>query len=157
MSATKWPTYILILLHMTAMPQSKPPVRVVVAIIENLRGEFLIAERSESKPAAGLWEFPGGKVEAGENDHEALARELEEELGLDLHADTFTPFADNVSGHLTLAFYHLLATRELLPEGREGQQWRWVARARLGDYPFPTPNHVVLEKLLLEDGKKPLS
>ncbi|MDO4776601.1 MAG: NUDIX domain-containing protein [Cardiobacteriaceae bacterium] len=139
---------------MTAIPQSKPPVRVVVAIIENARGEFLIAERPESKPAAGLWEFPGGKVEAGESDHQALARELEEELGLDLREDTFTPFADNASGHLTLAFYYLRASRELFPEGREGQQWRWVARAGLGDYPFPAPNRIVLEKLLQEDGKK---
>lgn len=132
------------------MPPPKPPVRVVVAIIENARGEFLIAERPESKPAAGLWEFPGGKVEAGEADHEALARELQEELGLELHDERFMPFADNVSGHLTLAFYYLRATRELLPEGREGQQWRWVTRAGLGDYPFPAPNRIVLDKLLQE-------
>ena len=126
----------------------KAPVRVVVAIITRANGEFLIAERPESKAHAGLWEFPGGKVEGDENDREALLRELDEELGIRVDHEAFAAFAEIASGHLTLAFYRIHAQQPLSPQGREGQRWRWVAREALAHYPFPEPNRVVLAALL---------
>lgn len=129
------------------MNRDKAPVRVVIAIIER-HDAFLIAERPEDKPAAGLWEFPGGKVEAGESDRQALLRELDEELGIDLSRDPFTPFAQAQNGHLTLQFYHTRLTHDIAPHGREGQQWRWVARAHLRDYPFPDSNSDVVDALM---------
>lgn len=129
------------------MNRDKAPVRVVVAVIEK-EDEFLIAERPADKPAAGLWEFPGGKVETGESDLHALLRELDEELGIDLGFATFTPLAAAQNGHLTLQFYHTRLMREISPHGREGQQWRWAARDTLRDYPFPASNADVINLLL---------
>lgn len=129
------------------MPGGEAAVRVVAAIIENAGGAFLIAERPPGKAAAGLWEFPGGKVEAGEDDLRALVRELDEELGIRLAPAQFTFFADARSAHLTLVFYHVRTDSDLAPEGREGQQWRWVALDELGAYPFPPANADVVRRL----------
>lgn len=133
------------------MAAEKAPVRVVVAIIERQNGEFLIAERPESKPAAGLWEFPGGKVEGAEDDRSALLRELDEELGIDLRHEHLAHFADVCSGHLSLCFYRIRLSGEIAPQGREGQRWRWVGRQSLAAYPFPAPNRPVLDALLQEN------
>lgn len=123
------------------------PLRVVAAIIENTDGTLLIAERPPGKHAAGLWEFPGGKVEAGESDAAALRRELQEELGIDIGCDRAVHFADIQSSGLTLHFYHIALTRDIAPQSLEGQRWRWVTRAALRDYAFPAPNHPVVERL----------
>ena len=61
-------------------------IDVVVGVLRNAQGEYLFTQRPEGKPMAGYWEFPGGKVEAGESSHDALARELHEELGIHISA-----------------------------------------------------------------------
>lgn len=67
------------------LPIVKGPITVVAAVIRNARGQVLIARRPDThKVAGGLWEFPGGKVEAGESPKEALKREIREELGVDI-------------------------------------------------------------------------
>lgn len=129
------------------MPDGKTPLRVVAAIIENRSGEYLIAERPPGKPAAGLWEFPGGKVEPGEDDRRALLRELDEELGIDLARETFTPFSTAQSGGIALHFYRIRLSGDIAPRGREGQRWRWVARGKLREYPFPAANTAVVDLL----------
>jgi 8-oxo-dGTP diphosphatase len=109
-------------------------VHVVAGLIENVAGEVLLAERPRGSHLAGLWEFPGGKMEAGEDAHTALVRELKEELGLELLASTplqEVEYLDHDAGcvlHLQLRrCQHFLGT----PLGLDGQALRWVAKPRM--------------------------
>lgn len=110
-----------------------------VALIDG-DGRVLLAQRPEGKAMAGLWEFPGGKVEAGETPEAALIRELQEELGIDTWASCLAPLT--FASH-AYADFHLLmplfACRkwEGQPVAREGQVLRWVRPRDLRDYPMP--------------------
>ena len=110
-----------------------------VALID-VEGRVLLAQRPEGKSLAGLWEFPGGKVEAGESPEAALIRELKEELGIDTWASCLAPltFASHSydSFHLLMP---LFACRkwEGIVHGREGQNLAWVKAAKLREYPMP--------------------
>jgi 8-oxo-dGTP diphosphatase len=103
-------------------------------------GRVLLARRPEGKPLAGLWEFPGGKVHAGETPEAALIRELKEELAIDVAASCLAPFT--FASHAYERF-HLLMPLYLCRrwEGRvtavEGQALAWVRPAKLSDYPMP--------------------
>ena len=103
-------------------------------------GRVLLAQRPEGKSMAGLWEFPGGKVEAGETPQVALIRELQEELGIDTWESCLAPLT--FASH-TYDDFHLLmplfACRKWkgTPEPREGQVLRWVRANKLRDYPMP--------------------
>lgn len=110
-----------------------------VALIDR-DGRVLLAQRPEGKSMAGLWEFPGGKVEVGETPEAALIRELHEELGIDTAESCLAPLTFASHGYPD---FHLLmplfACRkwEGMPQAREGQQLAWAAPARLRDYPMP--------------------
>jgi 8-oxo-dGTP diphosphatase len=110
-----------------------------VALIDR-DGRVLLAQRPEGKSMAGLWEFPGGKVEPGETPEAALIRELHEELGIDTASSCLAPLTFASHGYPE---FHLLmplfACRkwEGVPQAREGQQLAWAAPARLRDYPMP--------------------
>ncbi|MFP4404692.1 8-oxo-dGTP diphosphatase MutT [Rhodosalinus sp.] len=110
-----------------------------VALIDR-DGRVLLAQRPDGKSMAGLWEFPGGKVEPGETPEAALIRELNEELGIDTAASCLAPLTFASHGYPD---FHLLmplfACRkwEGVPQAREGQQLAWAAPARLRDYPMP--------------------
>lgn len=124
------------------------PIAVVVGIIENTTGHVLIAERPAGKSWASYWEFPGGKVEAGESHEDALIREFHEELGINLSGETFTHFYHGQrDGEVILDFYRCQATQVLYPKSMEGQLWRWVPISDLTQYRFPEPNTIVLQKL----------
>jgi 8-oxo-dGTP diphosphatase len=103
-------------------------------------GRVLLAQRPEGKAMAGLWEFPGGKVEEGETPEAALIRELHEELGIDTWESCLAPltFASHAypSFHLLMP---LFACRKWdgTPHPREAQALRWVRPERLRDYPMP--------------------
>jgi 8-oxo-dGTP diphosphatase len=103
-------------------------------------GRILLAQRPEGKSLAGLWEFPGGKVEPGETPEETLIRELEEELGIVTKVACLAPltFASHSyeSFHLLMPLY-VCRRFEGIPTGREGQQIKWVRPAALRDYPMP--------------------
>ncbi len=115
-------------------------VLVASAALVDGDGRVLIAQRPIGKPMSGLWEFPGGKSEAGETPEDTLIRELREELGLDVTASCLAPFT--FASHRYAAF-HLLMPLFLCrvwsgqPTGREGQALKWVAPTRLGDWPMP--------------------
>jgi 8-oxo-dGTP diphosphatase len=103
-------------------------------------GRVLLAERPAGKPMAGLWEFPGGKVEPGETPEAALIRELEEELGIATWASCLAPltFASHAYDDFHLLM-PLFACRKWqgVPRPREHGALRWVRPAELARYPMP--------------------
>lgn len=110
-----------------------------VALID-IDGRVLLAQRPEGKSMAGLWEFPGGKVEPGETPEHALIRELHEELGVDTWQSCLAPltFASHSYDDFHLLM-PLFACRkwEGVPQPKEGQTLKWVAPRALRDYPMP--------------------
>ena len=110
-----------------------------VALID-VDGRVLLAQRPEGKSMAGLWEFPGGKVEQGETPEAALIRELQEELGIDTWASCLAPltFASHSYDEFHLLM-PLFACRKWdgIVQGREGQALKWVRAGDLRDYPMP--------------------
>ncbi|MEO3414634.1 8-oxo-dGTP diphosphatase MutT [Roseovarius sp. CAU 1744] len=110
-----------------------------VALID-VDGRVLLAQRPEGKSMAGLWEFPGGKVEPGETPEAALIRELHEELGIDTWASCLAPltFASHSYENFHLLM-PLFACRkwEGQPRGKEGQALKWVRVSQLRDHPMP--------------------
>ncbi|PHP28254.1 (deoxy)nucleoside triphosphate pyrophosphohydrolase [Limimaricola cinnabarinus] len=110
-----------------------------VALID-ADGRVLLAQRPEGKPMAGLWEFPGGKVEPGESPEAALIRELHEELGIDTQESCLAPltFASHAyeSFHLLMPLFACRRWQGTV-QGRENQDLAWVRPNRLRDYPMP--------------------
>ena len=110
-----------------------------VALID-ADGRVLLAQRPEGKSMAGLWEFPGGKVEAGETPEAALIRELHEELGINTWKSCLAPltFASHSYDDFHLLMPLFACRRwEGIATGREGQTLAWVRPDRLRDYPMP--------------------
>jgi len=115
-------------------------ILVVAAALVDSDGRVLIAQRPEGKQLAGLWEFPGGKVEPGETPETALIRELEEELGITVKQACLAPF---VFASHTYETFHLLMPLYLIrrwegePESREHKALKWVRPNDMGQYPMP--------------------
>jgi len=110
-----------------------------VALIDS-DGRVLLAQRPEGNSLAGLWEFPGGKVEPGETPEAALIRELREELGIDTVASCLAPLT--FASHSYPDFHLLMplfACRRWqgIPVAQEGQMLKWVQARDLRDYPMP--------------------
>lgn len=110
-----------------------------VALID-VDGRVLLAQRPAGKSLAGLWEFPGGKVEPGESPEAALIRELHEELGIDTWKSCLAPLT--FASHAYEDFHLLMplfACRKWqgIPHAREGQALAWVRANELRNYPMP--------------------
>lgn len=127
----------------TSTPITGPEVKIVlvaaVALID-ADGRVLLAQRPEGKSLAGLWEFPGGKVESGESPEQALIRELHEELGIETWDSCLAPLT--FASHRYPAFHLLMplfACRKWkgIPAPREGQALQWVRGKDLASYPMP--------------------
>lgn len=113
---------------------------VAAAALVNGNGAVLLAQRPQGKSLAGLWEFPGGKIESGENPEAALCRELAEELGLDVDPEDLKPltFASHAYADFHLLMPLWIAQRwQGEPVGKEGQQLAWVQPEDLNRYPMP--------------------
>ena len=123
-----------------AAEPARPLILVAAVVLVDADGRVLLARRPEGKSMAGLWEFPGGKIDHGETPEAALIRELAEELGIDVAASCLAPFT--FASH-TYPDFHLLMPLYLcrrwlgIPVAREGQRLAWVRPGRLTDYPMP--------------------
>ena len=124
---------------------------VVACALFDVDGRVLVAQRPEGKALAGLWEFPGGKVEAGERPEETLIRELDEELGIVVKPACLAPltFASHAYDdfHLLMPLY-VCRRWEGTPAGREGQAVRWMKPARLRDLPMPPADAPLIAHLI---------
>jgi len=113
-------------------------------------GRILLAQRPEGKSLAGLWEFPGGKVEPGETPEECLVRELEEEIGIKTKVACLAPltFASHSydTFHLLMPLY-VCRRYEGIPQSREGQALKWVKPMQLRDYPMPPADEPLIPML----------
>ena len=122
------------------MTDTLPTVLVVAAALIDTDGRVLIAQRPEGKALAGLWEFPGGKIEPGERPEQALIRELREELGIEVSAACLAPFVFTShaydSFHLLMPLY-LLRRWSGTVQRREHAALKWVRPNQLSDYPMP--------------------
>jgi len=117
---------------------ARPPEITVVAALLLRGGRFLIARRPADDPLGPVWEFPGGKVEPGESHGAALARELEEELGIRAEVGEEVERVRHAYPHLVVNL-HFLRVHGFEGEvrGLDGQEFAWVAPERLGDHEFP--------------------
>ena len=116
-----------------------------VALIDR-DGRVLLAKRPEGKPMAGLWEFPGGKIEPGETPETALIRELDEELGINTNTSCLAPLSfashsysasDNRTAFHLLMMLYVCRRWQGRPQPIEGGALKWVRPQKLRDYPMP--------------------
>lgn len=118
----------------------KKMLLVAAAALVDVDGRVLICQRPKGKQLAGLWEFPGGKVEAGETPEACLIRELEEELGIVVTGACLAPFVfashDYESFHLLMPLF-LCRRWTGVVTAKEHEALAWVKPSRLGDYPMP--------------------
>ena len=126
-------------------------VLVAACALIDADGRVLIAQRPQGKPMAGLWEFPGGKIEAGERPEQTLIRELKEELGIVVKEDCLAPltFASHVypDFHLLMPLY-VCRRWEGTVTAREAQQLAWVKPNRLRDYEMPPADVPLISHLM---------
>ena len=138
------------------MPASMRRVHVVAGIIfSKCRKKILIAKRPDHLHKGGFWEFPGGKLEPGEDEVQGLRRELKEELNVEFaravpfHSLEF----DYPEKRIFLSFWSVFdVINEENIEGLEGQLWLWADIDRLSEYQFPEANAVIVEQLLQKHG-----
>lgn len=126
-------------------------VLVAACALVDTDGRVLIAQRPQGKPMAGLWEFPGGKVEDGERPEDTLIRELREELAITVSEACLAPFA--FASH-TYPDFHLLMPLYVcrrwdgIVTPTEGQQLAWVKPNRLRDYEMPPADVPLISHLM---------
>ena len=126
-------------------------VTVAACALVDPDGRVLIAQRPEGKPMAGLWEFPGGKVEVGETPEQSLIRELEEELGIVVKEACLAPLT--FASH-SYPDFHLLMPLYICRRwdgeviAREGQQLAWVRANKLRDYEMPPADIPLIPHLI---------
>ncbi|MEK9645058.1 MAG: (deoxy)nucleoside triphosphate pyrophosphohydrolase [Alphaproteobacteria bacterium] len=131
-------------------PDGVPVLLVAAVALFDADGRVLIAQRPDGKSMAGLWEFPGGKVDPGETPEEALIRELREELAVDTVESCLAPFtfaSHRYDGfHLLMPLYVCRKWKGTVTP-MEGQQVKWVRPSRLTDFPMPPADKPLIAML----------
>lgn len=127
-------------------------VHVAVGVITAADGKIFIARRADSAHQGGLWEFPGGKVASGETVQQALARELEEELAIQvLDSEPLIKIRHDYGDKQVLLDVHRVTRFVGEPIGNEGQPVQWVSQQQLSDFEFPKANQSIITALQLPD------
>ncbi|PHP65610.1 8-oxo-dGTP diphosphatase MutT [Zhengella mangrovi] len=133
------------------MEATRPILLVAACALVDTDGRVLLTQRPEGKALAGLWEFPGGKVEAGETPEETLIRELEEEIGIRTKTACLAPltFASHTyeTFHLLMPLY-VCRRYEGQPRGLEGQAIKWVRPKDMRGYPMPPADEPLIPFLI---------
>lgn len=138
------------------MTETKKILHVAAAAIMNTSGQVLIARRPVDKHQGGLWEFPGGKVEASESAIDALSRELQEELGItNIQAIPLIQITHDYPDRSVLLDVFTVNAFKGNPEGCEGQPIQWVSPDALTDFNFPEANQPIIQRLLQSLGIAP--
>ncbi len=123
-------------------------VHVAVGVIKKNNAIF-ICKRADEQHQGGLWEFPGGKVEAGESVFAALKRELIEEVGLTIHSSSQLMVIEHDYGDKCVKLdVHVVSNFSGEAHGAEGQPSEWVAISELENYDFPEANAEIIEKIV---------
>ena len=133
------------------MPDPIKILLVAAVALVDADGRVLIAQRPAGKALAGLWEFPGGKLDPGERPEAALIRELDEELGIAVREACLAPLA--FASHAYPDFHLLMPLWvcrrwEGLAASREGQALKWVRPGRLRDFPMPPADEPLIPPLI---------
>ena len=126
-------------------------ILVAACALVDADGRVLIAQRPEGKSMAGLWEFPGGKVEKGETPEETVIRELQEELGITTKRACLAPltFASHSYDDFHLLMPLFICRRFWgIPQAQEGQTLKWVRPGKLRDYPMPAADEPLVPFLI---------
>jgi len=127
-----------------------PVILVSAVLLMNAAGQILLAKRPMGKSMAGLWEFPGGKVEVGETPEVALVRELAEELDIEVAVENLVAFTFASHAyddfHLLMPVY-LCESWQGEPASLEGQELAWVAVDDLSNYPMPPADIPLIEMI----------
>ncbi len=135
------------------MPATTPPrlVLVVAGALIDADGRVLVAQRPEGKAMAGLWEFPGGKLDDGETPERCLIRELREELGIDTETSCLAPLTFASHGyddfHLLMPLY-VCRVWQGTPQPREAQALKWVRPAKLRELAMPPADAPLIAPLI---------
>lgn len=126
----------------------KKHLHIAAGVIRNAEGEIFIAQRPLESHMGGYWEFPGGKLEAGESPEQALVRELEEELGIVAVPGKLLQTAEHeFPDRLITIYFFLVEEWQNAPYGREGQPSRWVKQTALIAEEFPLVNRGIVALL----------
>ncbi|MEQ1952122.1 (deoxy)nucleoside triphosphate pyrophosphohydrolase [Mesorhizobium sp. CN2-181] len=134
--------------------EAKPGKRILLVsacALVDADGRVLLSQRPEGKALAGLWEFPGGKVEPGETPEETLIRELQEEIGVETQTACLAPLT--FASH-TYETFHLLMPLFVcrrfsgIPTPKEGQVLKWVRPKNMRDYPMPPADEPLIPFLI---------
>jgi len=129
-------------------------IQVAAAVIFDDKGRIFLAKRLKNAHQGGLWEFPGGKIEADEVPVDALKRELAEELGIEVvSAEPFISIAFDYPDKAVVLDVFTVSEFQGEPWGREGQQTSWFELQQLATLDFPAANLKILEKLQLTYSK----
>jgi len=124
------------------------PTNIVLGIIRNEKYQILVAKRPDDKPFAGLWEFPGGKIEMNETAEDALKRELFEEVGIEVkHAKPLFQHTHHYADkELQFHIWEVVAF-DNEPHGKEGQIINWADKTKLSELEFPPANSEFIARI----------
>jgi 8-oxo-dGTP diphosphatase len=132
-----------------AVPLQQPTIRVVAAMVER-EGRYLITQRRPTAVLPLLWEFPGGRVETGESDRDALRRELRERLGADANVGQLISFVSHPYEHYTveLYLYECKLETDTPLQALAVNDFRWVLSGEFDSYDFTPADEASMAKLL---------